>query len=139
MKKILITTDFSPHSKNTIQYVLDFLQETKIPCELNLLNTYMVLQNDASQVISLNDELKKKSKAGLLKEESEAKSQIKNPLISVHTTSTMGSLKNVIFQMLKKEKYDLVAMGKDGGKHVETIQGLLKQEKCPLLITYIEE
>lgn len=139
MKKILITTDFSKHSKNTIKYVLDLLQKMAIPCTVVLLNTYMVLQTDAKQVITLNDEMKKKSKAGLLSEESEAKNLINNPLVTVQTISHMGSLKNVIHQLLKNENFDLVAMGKDGGKHVETIQGLLKEEQCPLLITYLAE
>ena len=139
MKKILITTDFSKHSKNTIKYVLNLFQTSQIPCQITLLNTYVVQQTDAKQVITMNDEMKRKSKEGLLAEEIEAKKLLNNSHISINTTSHMGSLKNVIWQLLKKEKIDLVAMGKDGGKHVETIQTLLKEEECPLLITYLAE
>src|SRR5665647_862696 len=136
MKRILVTTDFSCHSKHTIDYVLNFLCETQIPCQLLLVNTYMVQQTDPKQVILLNDELKKKSKEGLEREREEAMKKVTNPRISIDVISHMGSLKNIIMQMLKTDKMDLVAMGKDGGKNVETIAALLKQQQCPLLITY---
>jgi len=96
----------------------------------------MVLQNDAKQVISLNDELKSKSKAGLLEEITQAQKQNKNPQVSIESISHMGSLKNVVHQVLKNEEIDLVAMGKDGGNHVEVISNLLKEEECPLLVTF---
>ena len=136
MKRILIATDFSSHSNHTIQYVLGFLKDTKIPCKITLLNTYMVQQTDPSQVIQLNDELKQKSKAGLEKERDDALRSISNSQITIDVASHMGSLNNVILQLLNKDEVDLVAMGKDGGKNVETISGLLKKQCCPLLITY---
>jgi hypothetical protein len=101
-----------------------------------LLNTYLVQQTDPGQVIKLNDELKNISKAGLEAERLEAVGKITNPHISIETSSHMGSLNYVILQFLQKEKIDMVAMGKNGGKHVETISTLLKQQHCPLLITY---
>jgi nucleotide-binding universal stress UspA family protein len=139
MKRILIATDFSCHSKYTITYVLSFLQDTKIPCKITLLNTYMVQQTDPNQVILHNDELKKKSKAGLEKERDEAIGKVENPNISIDVASHMGSLNHVILQLLNKNEVDLVAMGKNGGRNVETISTLLKQQLCPLLITYFKE
>lgn len=137
MKGVLIPTDFSHHSTYTIKYVLDLLQNNQGPCRVLLLNSYMVLQTDAKLVISQNDELKAKSKAGLLQDVNYANKNLKNPQITIETISYMGSLKNVIYQVLQKENIDLVAMGKDGGKHVETISALLKEVgKCPLLTTY---
>lgn len=137
MQSILIPTDFSEDSKYTIKYVLDLLQNNKGPCRVLLLNAYMVLQTDAKLVISQNDELKKKSRAGLLEEEMFAKTKLTNPEVTIETLSSMGSLKNVIYQVLQKEKIDLIAMGKDGGKNVEVISTMLKSEGlCPLLTTY---
>lgn len=139
MKKILIATDFSRHSKHTLQYVLNFFQDIQVPCHITLLNTYMVLPTDARQVIIMNDELKKKSLAGLHLEENEARQMIKNPHLKIEVISHMGSLKNVISNLFQAKKFDLVAMGKDGGKNVETVQTLLKQVECPLLVTYLAE
>jgi len=139
MKRILITTDFSANSKHTIEYVLDFLHDTKILSEILLVNTFMVQQTDPLQVIRQNDEFKMRSRAGLEKEKSEALKKINNSNISVNTSSHMGTLSNVILQLLKKEKIDLVAMGKDGGRHVETVAALLREKECPLLITYLKE
>jgi hypothetical protein len=137
MKRIIIPTDFSYHSKHTIEYILNFMRETKIRCQLLLVNTYMVQQTNPTQVILMNDELKKKSKIGLELERIDALKKNTNPLITVETNSQMGSLTNVIKQMLQAEKIDLVAMGKDGGRHVEQIASLLREIECPLLITYI--
>ena len=139
MKHILIATDFSRHSKYAIQYVLGFLQDTHIPCKITLVNTYMVQHTDPSQVILLNDELKNRSKAGLEQERNDALAKITNPNITIDISSHMGSLNHVILQLLKKTDIDFVAMGKNGGRHVETISKLLKIQKCPLFITYIKE
>lgn len=135
MKKILIPTDFSPQSKHTIQYVLNLVQDTQVPCHILLLNTYVVQQTDPKQVIQVNDELKRKSKEGLDSALAEARTKIKNPSILIETASHMGSLNNVIMQVLQKEKIDLVAVCKAGGKHIEKIAATLHQMKCPLLIT----
>jgi hypothetical protein len=139
MKRILLPTDFTCHSKHTLEYVLNFLQDTQISCHITLVNTYMVQQTDPRQVIQLNDQLKQTSKKGLEQALDYAQSQIKNPLITVDIASHMGSLNNVVLQMIRDKEFDLVAMGKNGGKHVETISVLLKQLECPLLITYLKE
>ena len=138
MTKIIITTDFSKDSKYTLEYVLNFMCKTQMPCKLLLLNTFMVQETDPKQVILLNDELKKKSKEGLERERAEALDKNPNPNITIELNSQMGSLKNVVRSLLLNDKFDLVAMGKDGGKHVEQIAALLKQIRCPLLITYHE-
>jgi nucleotide-binding universal stress UspA family protein len=136
MKTILVTTDFSHHSNHTIDYVLEFLRDTQIPCKLLLLNTYMVQATNPAEVISMNDELRKRSHTGLESAMLEARSKITNPNITVEVASHMGTLNNVILNLLSKKKIDMVAMGKNGGWHVEMVASLLKQQKCPLLITY---
>lgn len=111
------------------------MKETQISCQILLVNTYMVQISDPGQVIFLNDELRMKSKKGLERESLEALTFNTNPLISIETNSRMGSVVNVVRQIVKAEKIDLVAMGRDGGKHVEQMSILLKEQGCPLLIT----
>lgn len=136
MKSILITTDFSDHSEYTLRYVLDLVRHTKTVVRILLLNTYMVdLQTDPQRLVQLNDELKSKSKQSLEVQKREALQWIRNPNIAIETTSHMGSLANVITNLIKKEKIDLVAMGKDNGQQIEKMTNLLKEYDCSLLVT----
>lgn len=139
MRNILVTTDFSQHSTNTLQYVLRFLQDTQIPCRILLLNTYVVNHQDPDQLITLNDELKKKSLEGLEKERNEALKMLPNPNIKIETYSHLGSLNNVILQLMKKNPIDLVAMGKNEGHQIDVVSRMLKKQQCPLLVTYLNE
>lgn len=119
---------------------MDFLQHSIVPARILLVNTYIVeLSSDPSQLVTLNDELKKKSKAQLEQEVQWAKGQCMNPLVSIEVASHMGSLNNVILNILRREKIDLVAMGKGSGNHVEQVASLLKLQSCPLLITHKPE
>lgn len=138
MKTVLIPTDFSKDSQYTIRFVLNLLQEVQTSWRILLVNTFMVLNTDAKQIITKNDELKMQSKEGLIKALAETKKQVTNPHITVETMSSMGSLNNVIYQIIHQEKIEFVAMGKDGGRHVEAVSALLKKEHCPLLVTFIE-
>ena len=140
MQRILITTDFSHDSKYTIKYVLELLKNVSSPCNILLLNSYKVQQTDPNLVLSQNDDLKNNSHAKLLAEAVDMRKQITNPLLTVDIVSHMGSLRNVIYRIIQNEKIDLIAMGQDGGKNVEIIAKLLREEKkCPLLITYISK
>lgn len=140
MKNVLIPTDFSPQSRYTLEYVLDFLGHTTVPSRIFLLNTYIVqLSGDPLQLLAMNDELKQKSKTLLQEEVSWARAHCLNPLVSIDSFSHMGTLNNVILNVLRREKIDLVAMGKGTGNHVEQVASLLKMQNCPLLITYKPE
>ena len=137
MNSILITTDFSPHSQYTLEYVLNLLEQTRVTSRILLVNTYLMdLQNDPQGLVQRNDELKLLSNNHLDKQKAESLRWIRNPEITIQTASHMGSLPNVISHLIIKEKIDLVAMGNDGGSHVYKIVDLLKKLKCPLLITY---
>jgi nucleotide-binding universal stress UspA family protein len=137
MKNILIPTDFSRHSEYALEYVLDLINEINLPCRLILVNTFIVNKTDHDLIIYVNDHLKKISKDGLAAQKEIAlKKKSKTP-ITVETISQMGSLNNVILQFLQRERIDLVAMGKDGGRHVENVSAILKKLHCPLLITYV--
>lgn len=136
MNRVLIATDFTHHSKNAIKVALEFFNDVPRPCHIVLINTYLVPEVPADLIISTNDQLKKISKAGVEEDHKEALRLNKNPLITFETISQMGSLTNVILQTIQKHKIDLVVMGKNGGTHVDLVSALLKQQGCPLLITY---
>lgn len=137
MKNVLITTDFSPHAKHTIEYVVDLLKDTQTNCRILLLNTYLPPLTSTTDVIKTNDEMKIRSKMRLEEEKKLATLCSRdNAKIKVEVSSRIGSLKNVISQLLEREKFDFVAMGKDGGKNVEKVAEILKKEECPLFITY---
>lgn len=138
MNNILLTTDFTKDSSHSLDYVLDILKDSKFPVKILLLHTFMVQQTDPSKIIILNDEMKLKSKMGLEELRNEAMKKVTNPNISIEVASQMGSLKNVIFQLLDTSKFDLVVMGKNGGKQFESVAALLKQRNCPILITHSE-
>ena len=137
MKRILIATDFSPHSRTAIDCVVDIIKDSVSDCEIILLNTYMVKETDPQKVISQNDELKLASKRSLDHEQSELKKKITNPYVSVNVASHMGSLTHVVSQLIRTNTVDLVAMGKDGGRNIENVSTILRQIGCPLLITYL--
>ena len=137
MKRILIATDFTPHSRKAIDCVVDFLKNSVSPCEILLLNTYMVSEKDPQKVITLNDELKLASRRNLEHERLELLKKLTNPHIFVSNISHMGSLTNVVSQLLRSQSIDMVVMGKDGGKNVENVSEVLKQNGCPLLVTYL--
>lgn len=136
MNRVLITTDFTHHSKNAIKVALELFNDFQKPCHIVLVNTYLVPEVHPDLLISTNDQLRKISKAGLEQDREEALKLNKNPLITFETISQMGSLTNVTLQTIEKHKIDLVVMGKNGGKHVDLVSALLKKQGCPLLITY---
>ena len=136
MKRVLITTDFTYHSKNAVKVALELFNDSQKPCHFVLMNTYLVPEVDPELIISANDKFKKISKAGLELEREEALKLNKNPLTTFETISQLGSLTNVTLQTIEKFNINLVVMGKNGGKHVDLVAALLKQQGCPLLITY---
>ncbi len=142
MKTILVTTDFSPHSRHSLRYVVELIEHDPGPIRILILNTYnipMKVGMTSGQIILLNDELKRRSKEGLEIERLAIIKLIKNSKIKIDTSSHIGTLKNVVHQLLDDEKIDLVVMGKDGGRHVESIAAFLRNYECPLLTTYLKE
>ena len=115
---------------------MELLNDAQKPYHITLVNTYLVNETDPDLIISANDKLKKVSKAGLEKDREEAMKLNNNLNVTIETISQMGSLNHVILQTIQKQKIDLVVMGKNGGSHVELVSALLKQQGCPLLITY---
>jgi hypothetical protein len=135
MKKVLITTDFSAQSRHTLEVVLNLLKETHEQCQIIILNTYLVKYSDPERLISLNDELKIKSKTGLEIEKAAAVRLNTNQHVSIETTSHIGTLNNVIQYLIKRDGIDMVAMGKEDGNALEAVKLALKDhQSCSLLI-----
>lgn len=140
MKSILVTTDFSPHSNYSLRYILEWLKDIQSPTNIILLNTYLVdMKNDHQHLLQLNDQMRLESKKKLELQKAEALTWVKNSFTDIKTASHMGTLTNVMTNLIRTEQIDLVVMGKNGGGHVEQIVDLLKKQRCPLLITYNKE
>lgn len=139
MKTILIPTDFSQTSKNAIRYAVDFFQDIKVPYKIFLLHAYQVsFETNTSQMIEANDTVKVKVKESLENERKWTLDLSKNSKLEVCTIPHMGSLENVIPQVLKDNKIDLIVIGKNGGEHAEQISKVLKHNKSmsPLLVVF---
>ncbi len=137
MKTILVTTDFTHHSRKSLDTVLELFG--KKSCRILLLNTFTVDNRDARDIIRLNDELKQQSREKLEEEKKLALQKNSGGDVIIETSSRMGSLGNVIGQILAAEEIELVAMGKNGGDHVQTVTQILKKFHCPLLITHADD
>lgn len=138
MVKILVPTDFSTDSKKAIDFAVNFFKD-KSPSKIYLLNTYMVQPTDGNNVIDMNDRIKQMAMKGLekAKDYSETLTQ-KGKVIDIdfETHLKIGSLKNVIYQMIKEQDIDLVVMARDAGKHINEVSKHLKDKssECPIVI-----
>lgn len=132
MRKILITTDFTLEATRNITMVLEFLNDSKSPVSVLLLNTYLLPRSEPALVIELNDELKKKSREGLAKTQESALRKNSNPMVTIETASHLGSLFNVVQNLLGREKYEIVSFCEAGADRVAE---LIRKESCPILIT----
>ncbi len=132
--KILIPTDFSLTSKSLIEQVVNSLHETDTLTEILLLNTFIVKETDPEQVITANDKLKSESKMSLEELKSLMMGKILNPNIQIQTVSHLGTLKNVIQQILKKEKFDQLAVTKELATELTTIREFLRDKECSFVI-----
>jgi nucleotide-binding universal stress UspA family protein len=134
MKKILVATDFTEESKEAIDYAVNLLKESPDGGQILLINTYLVQQTDPREILSLNDELRKRSKEGLELEKKAVVRALDNEQVSVSVGSHIGSLINVISNLIYTDDFDLVVMKNRGGEYQETIKTLMKNKKCPLLV-----
>lgn len=132
MRKILITTDFTDEAAKNINTVLRFLQDASRPVSVLLLNTYLLPRSEPSRVIELNDELKKKSRDGLAAAKKSAIEANTNPLVMIDTASHLGSLNNVVQNLMGVEKYETIAFCESGE---EKLSELIRNSAAPLLIT----
>jgi nucleotide-binding universal stress UspA family protein len=138
MKSILIPTDFSEISRDAILHTLSLFRTERKEIRLTLLNAYLVPNVDSENAVLINDQLKEKVNKRLLSERDKITELTKDYKIHFEAFAYMGSVENVIPEILKKQKFDLVVMGKNGGQFIEKVSRALRENnsKCPLLTVY---
>lgn len=134
MKKVLIPTDFSQASHRVIAGGLSFFKSFSESCKLFLLHTYMVPLASSAQVIVLNDELKKKSIAGLVQDLQMLKDQSDATEVTAEIISQIGALENVIPRIVKEREIDCVMMGINSDFPREMISNIANRVQCPILV-----
>lgn len=132
--KILVPTNFSPDSTKLLEEVLLRIQDTRTPTEILLLNTFTVKETNPALVITENDRLKKESLQSLQKLKATTDSKNKNPFVLVTVASHLGTLKNVIQQILIKEDFDEIAITKEQSSDISGILKFLKEKSCAVFI-----
>lgn len=132
--KILIPTDFSQNSKGLIDEVIASLGETETLTEILLLNTFIVKETDPELVIVANDKLKSESRMSLEELKQLTLNKVLNPHIQIQTASHLGTLKNVIQQILKKERFDQLTVTKEQASDLSAIREFLKEKTCAFVI-----
>lgn len=132
--KILLATDFSPESYYSLVRVLESVYHAEALTEILILNTFLVHETNPELVIKLNDRLKSESRERLEKLKLEAEELIKNPLVQVQTTSQLGTFRNVISQLVKKNKFDQLAVSKNIAAELAGISPVLKELSCSYLV-----
>ncbi|MBL7664522.1 MAG: hypothetical protein JNM93_05270 [Bacteriovoracaceae bacterium] len=130
---ILIPTDFTTQARSLLRYVLDLSQNTQEHLNFFLLNTYLVQMNtEPNQLLQNNDELKQKSKLMLEEEVEWARHYSKNTKLNIMPVSHMGSINNVILNLLSKKAINLVILGDEDHVHRD-IALFLQSQNYPVL------
>lgn len=114
--------------------MVDSLQETNLVTEILILNTFIVKETDPELVINANDKLKSESKSSLEELKLSASGRIRNPHVQIQTASHLGSLKNVIQQLMKKERFDELTVTKEQASELISLKDFLKEKACTLRI-----
>jgi hypothetical protein len=139
MKKILLLVNDPLPAENALASTIHFLGAHSITCSILLLRTYLVPKASKQEVIFLNDQAKDKSQQELLAMQ-EKILKYTSPWASsllVESQSTMGSLRNIIPQIIEERKIDLVIVGAENKQEDEVANCLqTSQYKCPLLIIF---
>jgi len=143
MKKILLPTDFSENSWNTIKYALQFFKDQE--CNFVLLNTYTpiiyqveYMQSNSAQ-LGIIDTIKKVSQNGLNELQEKINSEFSNSKHSFSQISAFNNLTSEIDHLYSNNIMDIIVMGTKGASGVagvlfgsNTIH-VIKNAKCPVL------
>lgn len=130
MKNVLILTDFSDAARNALKYALSWFQDAKISCHVLLLNTYLMPQADADQLVRINDELRDRSFKKLQAEARAAESAVKGGNVDFETVSHMGTLKNIVNHIVAERKIHFLIAGDGGDLDLRS----LHESRCPVFI-----
>jgi nucleotide-binding universal stress UspA family protein len=138
MKNILIATDFSKHSNDAIHYVINLVQRLHDSCHILLVNSYLIPSDtEKDRMIEVNDKLRTESQNLLKKEKRIVSNLIKSKNITIETISQIGSLHNVILNLIDIKHINLVVIGSCATEQLSIItRGLKGAQHPPLLVTY---
>lgn len=138
MMNLLVPTDFSYTSKHSIKQFLKDFGKLIGSVNITLVNAYELTNVDVGNAVILNDNMKSLSKKKLeqLKEEILTEAERLQPNFTL--ISHIGSIENVIKEVLNSGNYNLIIMGKNGGSYIEKVSKVLNgiHSKCPLIIMY---
>jgi nucleotide-binding universal stress UspA family protein len=143
MKKILLPTDFSKNSWNSICYALELFKKTE--CLFYLVHTYTpILYNPelsltSRQDLELMDITRKNSQNSLKKTKENILEKYPNNKHQFETISSFNTLQSEIEKLRKAHAIDLIVMGTKGASGIKkllfgtnTIHAIDKT-KCPIL------
>ncbi len=143
MKKILLPTDFSKNSWNTIKYALELFKHQE--CNFTLLNTYtpIIYQVEHMQLgsaqLGLLETLQSVSENGLDEMEQKMLTHFKNPKHTYSKISSFNTLTTEIKELFNGNTMDLIVMGTKGATGAkEVLFGtntvhIIKNAQCPVL------
>ncbi|MEW7279788.1 universal stress protein [Aquimarina sp. 2201CG1-2-11] len=145
MKQILIPTDFSPNSWNTLKYASNLYKN--VSCKFHIVNTYEVPSSLLSSTVSsqkighLYDAVKKVSEKKLELLFTDIDQYLANPKHIYETISKPGAFVKVVQQMTIQTLYDMIVIGTKGATGAKEVfigsntQNLVKHiHNCPILI-----
>lgn len=135
LMKILVPINFSTDSTELLEKLLNRIQDTRTPTEILLLNTYTVKETNPALVIAENDRLKRESLQNLQKIKHETDAKNKNPFILVTVASHLGTLRNVVQQILIKEDFEELAISKEHSSDISAIMKFLKEKSCAVFMS----
>ena len=143
MKKILLPTDFSKNSWNTIAYALQLFKNEA--CTFYLLNTYTPVIYHVEYVLvdpaqfGLGDVIRENSQKQLKDFEVRISKEFKNPKHKVESLAAFNTLVSEIKEIVEQKAIDYVVMGTKGATGAtEVLFGsntvhVFKNVKCPIL------
>ena len=137
MNKILVPTDFSPTSQSALKYVADLFKQFGRNLELTLVHAYWVPDTHDTDIVSMNDRLKKRSIQQLEEEKAFFLQELADENVKINTCARLGTLNNVILRALEQDSFDLIVMAKDKGKKIKNLISSVKRAKKPCPITTV--
>lgn len=134
MKKILVATEFSAPSENALKSVAKWIKAASGIWTVVLLKTYKIAPGTPSdRVIEENDRIKVLAQELLAEEREFLLRELEGKSVRVEAGARMGSIHNIVGQMLAKDDFEAVAVFKDNEGFRE-INQIFQGRKLPALV-----
>ncbi|MBN21215.1 MAG: hypothetical protein CL678_07995 [Bdellovibrionaceae bacterium] len=136
MKSILLPTDFSDISRNTAFQVLRLFKQSSELISLVFVSSYLLPIVDSQNAVVVNDLVKAQVLENLENEKRFFLKFSKEMKLSIEVKARFGSIENIVPELLKSEKFDLIAVGRAHSGDLLSISRSLKEKglSSPLLI-----